>query len=188
MSDLIPPEYTRVTSILSTFQSYSAVPSARLKKAQDTGTAVHLAIEKHLRNEFHPLESIVQPYFDSFLAWKDNFLDSTTDTEKRLFDDDLMITGQLDLIGIVQGQNCLVDFKTGSWVHKEIWELQLTFYRYLLMQNKYQSPPDKMMVVHLKKDGSKPDIFAYDYDQRNFGVCYSAWCCYKFFNKDVVVN
>lgn len=186
MQDIIPPEYTRITSILSIFQNFSHVPVERLKKAQETGTVIHTAIESFFDGNFSPISSKYEGYFSSFLKWVESFQPEVVETEQRLFDDQMMITGQIDLLANIYGGNYLVDFKTGFSSHPEIWELQLTFYRYLLEVNNYIDLPSSLIIVHLKREGDSPDIYEFKYNSDVLKVCKSAWACYKHFEKIVV--
>ena len=186
--ELIKPNYTRVSTVLSIFQQYSYVPSAKLKRAQDIGVDVHAAIETYFRGDFEPLSVRRVPYFESFLKWVEIFKPNPLLFEERFYDDKLMITGRIDLLARKDDQVVLIDFKTGSWAHPEIWELQATFYRYLLEINEYPYLPERFFFVQLMKDGSAPLTFEFKYDEKNFGICLSSWRCWKFFQKDVVSN
>jgi hypothetical protein len=178
--------YVRVSDILSIFQSYAHVPRAQLKKAQDIGTDIHAAIEAFYKDEFTPLDKKKNPYFESFLKWNDRLLPEPVLIEKRLYGEELMITGRIDLLVQSGGKSVIVDFKTGSWAHPEIWRLQGAFYRYLVATSGIAFP-DVFIFVQLQKDGSYPNIHEFIYRDRDWNVCLSALECYKFF-KNVPVD
>lgn len=188
MQELILPEYTRVSTILSVFQAYSFVPTAKLKRAQDIGTDIHEAIEHYFKDGFTPLDSKRGPYFDSFLWWADIFIPTPLLFEERFYDQKLMITGRIDLLCKIEGIPHLIDFKTGSWAHPEIWELQMTFYRYLLEVNEYPVLPNRFLVLQLDKEGREPVKYEFKYDERNLEICLCAWRMWKYFQKHIASN
>jgi len=180
-------EYTRVSEILAIFQAYAHVDRAKLKKAQDIGTNIHSAIESYFKDEFIPLDSRKAPYFESFLRWADSFHPIPIASETRLYDHILRITGQFDLLATLDGVPFLIDFKTGSWAHPEIWEMQMTFYRYLMGVNGMPKP-DKFMIVQLQKDGSAPKIFDFTFNLSCQNACMCSLECFLWFRDRVVLN
>lgn len=175
-------KYTRVSAILGIFQAYSFVEPSRLKKAQETGTAIHSAIEAYYKDEFTSIDYKRGPYFESFLKWTDSLHPIPIAQETRLFDDSLMITGQFDLLASIGGDKYLIDFKTGSWAHPEIWNMQMHFYRHLMAANELWKP-EHFMIVQLQKDGSDPTIFDFKYDEKVLKTCFHALECYRYFKK-----
>jgi len=181
----ILPGYTRVSEILSIFQAYAHVDRAKLKKAQDIGTLVHGAIEKYFQGHFVPLFGNLTPYFDSFLNWAEGKGKGLKPLfiEERLYDHELMITGRIDLLCEWDGAIVLVDFKTGSWAHPEIWKLQATFYRELLKKNNYKSLPDHYVYIQLKPDGSEPLFWFMPVDVEDLIMAQGALRAYRWFEK-----
>jgi hypothetical protein len=177
----IKPGYTRVTDILSIFQNYTQVDRARLKKAQDIGTLVHAAIEKHFKGEFVPLFMPLTPYFLSFTKWESTLGIKPLIVEERFYDDDLMITGRVDLMAEIEGSLALVDFKTGSWAHPDIWALQASFYRHFLW--KMERAPNHFFFVQLRSDGGKPDVHYMSYNPDWWDICKAAIQCYNYFKE-----
>lgn len=182
MNDPIDPKYTRVSQILSIFQHYAHVPTAKLKKAQDIGTDIHSAIEDYWRNGFQPVRSSNLPYFESFLQWAEEHHPNPIIFEQRFNDPTLLITGRIDLLAHIEGLPYLIDFKTGSWSHPEIWELQMCFYRHLLSITKAPSVPNRFAIVHLSKEGLMPSLTEFTYDPKLWDVCLGAIDCYRFFS------
>ncbi len=93
-----------------------------------------------------------------------------------------MITGRIDLLLDVGHNFELVDFKTGSWAHPEIWRLQAEFYRYLLSANGCLVP-EKFIFVQLQKDGSAPVLYEFEHRKEDWEVCLAALKSYRYFNK-----
>jgi hypothetical protein len=177
--------YTRVTQILSIFQSYAHVPKEKLKKAQEIGTDVHEAIELYFKNEFKALESKKTPYFESFLKWVDVSRPKLILAEERLYNDDLEVTGKFDLIAEINGQNCLIDFKTGQYVHQKIWSLQLHWYYLLLDQDHENIDIDKFLVVQLSPIGESPLLFEITPTSTTLEVCNHSLELYRHFSNNV---
>ena len=178
-------KYIRVSSILGIFQAYSYVEPAKLKKAIEIGTGIHEAIESYFKQEFQPLVKKQEPYFQSFLQWVDAFHPKPIVCEERFWDDSLMITGKIDLLATIDEEPYLIDFKTGSWAHLEAWELQLTFYRFLIQSHGTFHVPNKFMIVHLQKSGEAPKIYTFDFKEETLQCCFSALRCYEFFKKNL---
>lgn len=174
--EIIREGYDRVTEILAIFSSFAHVDKKRLKKAQDLGTSVHDAIEKFYRGHFDPMGYLQNGYFESFLAWSAKNPVFPKVVEERFYDDTLMITGKVDLT-----TNCheLIDFKTGSWDHPEIWELQAQFYCHLL-----NNSIEKCYIVKLHSDGSYPMVYTFYPSEEKWEVCKHAIACYRYFYRD----
>lgn len=179
----ILPGYTRVSEVLSIFQNYAAVDRAKLKKAQDVGTVVHHAIESYFKGEFVPLYGKLTPYFDSFLQWVGKQPVKPLICEQRIYDHDLMITGRVDLLCEMDGIVVLVDFKTGSWAHPEIWKLQATFYRELIRMKTLEYSPNHYLYIQLKSDGSEPTLFPMEYRHTDMLACHAALVAYRWFRE-----
>jgi hypothetical protein len=189
----IPEGYTRVTEILSIFQAYSFVKKDVLKRCQDIGTDVHEAIECFFRYGFKPLDAKKSLYFDSFLKWVDKCQKiEPVMLETRLYDHKAKITGKLDLLCDMDGLRVLVDFKTGSWAHPEIWRLQACFYRAFIedewLENDGPEMPNHFLFVQLQKDGSDPILYPMEYDPKDWEVCKAALHCYKYFKNPTHAN
>ena len=181
-------DYVRVTEILSIFQGYNFVPRERLKKAQEIGTDIHDAIERYFLKCYEPLSLKKMPYFESFLHWAKEYEPSPWLLETRFNDDDLKVTGKVDLVARIKEKVFLVDFKTGAWINQEVWNLQLHWYRHLLEVNQYSPLPKKFLIVQLMKDGSPPILYEFAYDTKVEEACYHALEMWKYFNKEVVTK
>lgn len=186
--EVIKEGYTRVSEILSIFQAYSFIPKEKLRKACELGTDIHEAIEAYFKGEFTPLSEKKSPYFESFLKWVEQIHPVPICQEKRFYSDSLMVTGKLDLIANIGEEAYIIDFKTGSWSHPEIWKLQLHFYALLMSMDCNEVIPEKFMIVHLKKEGIAPDIYTFSYEHQTTQICLKSLECYRFFKNALVVN
>lgn len=183
----IPEGYIRVSSILQIFQAYAFVPKEKLKKAQEVGIDIHEAIKSFFDGSFQPLELKKAPYMESFLRWVNGRDIDPILSEKRLYDHSLRLTGQIDLLAKIDGQLHLIDFKTGSWAHPEIWRLQATFYR-MLLQAAEMPVPEKFLFIQLLRDGTDPILFPFTYRPEDQDACLHAYRMYWYFHNFVAEN
>lgn len=185
--EIIQPGYMRVSEILSIYQAYAYVPRDKLKKAQEVGTVIHEAIEGYYRGEFLALRSCQFPFLQSFLKWADKTPLTAIMAEERFYLPEIRVTGRIDMLASINGESVLVDFKTGSWAHPEIWRLQGTFYRAMIAHGPHKDPmptPDKYLFVQLKKDGSDPTVYEMNYKERDWEQCVRAVEDYMYFKSE----
>jgi ATP-dependent exoDNAse (exonuclease V) beta subunit len=186
--ELIEPNFTRVSDILQIFQAYAHVPIEKLRKAQELGTDIHSAIENFFNGKFTTLQEKKMSVFLSFLEWANHNNVKPILQESRFYDQGLKITGRIDLLAKVNDVITLVDFKTGSWAHPEIWRLQGTFYRHLIQHTNFTKDadlpiPDRFLFIQLQKDGSFPRLFEFFYDSYDWNICVSAIKLYYYFKE-----
>lgn len=91
-----------------------------VKKAQESGSKIHNAIEKYLNGE-----KIIPVLFDeiewvkmcNFANWANGLNIKVIATETELFDDDMRIAGTADLVCKIDDTIYLIDFKTGNNIY-----------------------------------------------------------------------
>jgi len=170
MSKIEKAGYTRVTDVLKIFSKYDDVPEDKLAAAAEKGTAIHNWIADHTRYKMggdfpigiDDLEDIYQDYGKAYLDWYDMVWQSSIPyaLEERFYDDDLMITGQVDLILKKDDKYWIIDYKT-SYTKGKDWGLQLAAYAYLVMRNRSNTIED-LSIVHLRKDGTYK-LYSYEF-------------------------
>ena len=154
-------EYTRVTEILNPFSGYGKINPVILDKAKIRGTIVHEQINSFIETGILDFESEYQGYLDSFKMFWDLEPRSILMNEKRLYNDEYMISGQCDLILETEKDRILVDWKT-STSENRTWCLQGSAYSFLA-QDEY-GPITKILFVKLDKNGKQPFIYQYKQD------------------------
>lgn len=185
-------EYVRISEILSRLQDFRHIDPEVLQNKCNIGTDVHSAIEAHANFDFaagKDLECRRLAYFDSYHLWYQKVKPVYKITERRFYDNELMITGQLDAVAVIDNQLCLIDFKTGANESMtrdgtSAWRLQAHFYRHLLFNNGIMVGPE-MRWVQLRtkriKDpyfgsdmviGAIPKVFTYQFDPEVMSRCY----------------
>jgi len=172
--------YHRVSNIIAPYTGIEFVPDFVLEPACARGTSVHLMIEGILQGFEVDVPEALKGYIDAWRAWVDSmglpFLAADKIIEKRLYCDELGITGQMDLI---IGQTHAFDWKTSS---KESlsWRLQGAAYQYLI-EKEYGAT--QMTFVHLKPDGTYNE-YRYHNQKENFEIFKQCLELYKFFEMD----
>lgn len=195
MSEDILEGYTRISTILSAFPCitgtteddktiwgfpFQNINQEVLRKKCIIGTNVHQAINSWAINDFSPLTEYEKGYFDSFLAWKEIVRLKPIKSELRLYDDNLKITGAIDMLGKVEGSESLIliDFKTSSTADIKKWSLQAAFYHHLLVVNKF-SINQSVLFIQLNKDGEIPTCHTFCIDNKLKTLMVSAYNIYK---------
>ena len=145
------------------------------------GTNVHKAINAWYMRDFYPLNPEEIGYIDSFNAWKDIVNLHCIESEIRLYDESLKITGAIDMLGTVQGSKniILIDFKTSSVADPKKWPLQAAFYHHLLTLNNF-SVYENVIFLQLDKEGKMPKCHTYTIDKAMKTLMISTWNLYKY--------
>lgn len=177
--------YLRCTNIISPFSGIEFVPLKYLEPAQNLGTQTHYHIQNLLSGFETPVEDDrIEPMLNSFARfWQSSlhaFQDSKIIIEKRLFDDENMITGCIDCVIVTEEKTYVFDWKTSKKIHKASWSLQAAAYRHLLEVNGFTNIADPVF-VQLDREGKEPILFKcdnYDHDLDKFFKCLEL---YRFF-------
>ncbi len=157
MSNILLPRVSEILEGAGLVPSFSNVPPEVLKHAADRGTAVHKAIELHLKDTLDPesIDSECLPYFEAFLDWEANC--RATDPSFEIIETEMQVEtdtfrGTLDLLCCLKGRSTVVDFKTSSKVHPHA-KAQLGGY-ILGAEWKDEYAVEAAAVLHLRKNGS----------------------------------
>ena len=187
--DEIRSGYLRVSEILSRLRDRTQINQLVLQDKADIGTEVHHNIHMHcldipVEHKMYPVRNPMsgqiyreerrgEGYFKSYLKWEDAVKPVYKHQELRLYDDELMITGQVDAVidGGVDG-TYLLDFKCSYKADEDIWKMQAHFYWYLLsMNNLHLSCDPAMCFLQLKKDGLMPEEYHFEFDEDILSQC-----------------
>jgi hypothetical protein len=164
--------YTRVTSILYPFSGLDKLDPEVVDNAARRGTQVHKICEGIISGLGEiGVDEETRPYVSSFLQWW-NIGHEVLMMEQRFWDDDLEITGQIDLMIREKDELYLVDLKTSS-KPSLTWPAQGAAYAYLAM--KYGHDVKKIRFLHLLKSGKAPKIYEYPVDDEFFLSIYRTW-------------
>ncbi len=172
-------KYLRVTEILYPFSGLQHINADVLANAANRGTKVHKICEG-IASGIGEIgtDDETYGYVESFKKWFETDI-KIIEIEKRFWDEDLHITGQVDFIAEIDSELSIVDIKTSSKPSKT-WQAQGCAYAYLAKKAGYDIK--KIYFLHLNKHGKNPKIFSYDIDDSFFLAIYRT---YKhFFHKE----
>lgn len=180
-------DFLRVTDIISWCSGIHKIPKHILERAADRGTRVHVAIEGIL-NGLEPLPDIeISPYLESFQAfYNSKQWSGSMETEKRLYSEELGVTGCMDLIHVGDSVAHIYDWKTSSTFQHKSAKLQGAAYRYLASVNGYENL--SMKFVHLQKDGSPAICYEFETYEQDLDTFFKCLDIYKYFNEMETLN
>lgn len=181
MEETLREGYERVSDVLGQWSLMSAVPPEILTAAAERGTRVHDAI----RDFADGLPVVLSDeeggqFYRSFLNWFAAEKPVFEAWERRMYDDDLMLTGRIDAVMQYKGQKVLVDWKTSRAPNPIIWNMQANFYMYLLRQNGMGFDfGARAVFVRLNKLGELPNMYEYTFTEKSLSVCKGALEAYR---------
>lgn len=162
-------KYLRVTNILYPFSGLSKIDPVVVAKAAERGTKVHKICEAIMLGLGEiGVDEQTKPYVESFKQWWNQGHDVLL-MEKRFWCNELMITGQVDMILHTPEGLHIVDIKTSSKPSKT-WPLQGSAYAYLARKAGYDIK--KVFFLHLNKFGKEPKVYEYGIDESFFFAVY----------------
>lgn len=171
--------YVRVTNILYPFSGLEKIDAAIVAHAAERGTKVHKICEGIIEGIGEiGVEDETWGYVESFKKWWALGHD-VLKMEERFWDDDLEITGQVDLIINTPEGLAVVDLKTSSRPSKT-WEAQGSAYAYLAKKAGHDIK--RILFLHLNKHGKEAKVHEYDVDDGFFLSILRVW--QHFFQKD----
>ena len=125
------PSITTVLSILSEdhIREWRARVGAEeanriSKRASTRGTAVHSVLEKYVDNEENYLDGanlVVQSNFMEVKEILDSRLTKVYAQEAALYSEHLGVAGRVDCVGVFDGKNSIIDYKTAAETKKKEW-------------------------------------------------------------------
>jgi len=174
--------FTRVTEILNPFTKFEHIEPAVLEKACERGSMVHRYCELYLKNLLiEPVREDCKPYFDSFLEWINFIKPEILHVEKRVYCEELKITGQIDLVCKYRNSSdiYIIDFKTPVQA-SPTWALQTSAYKYLA-EKEFKIKIANRGCLMLDRKGYIPKFKMYD-NEKDFELFSKALELYRFFN------
>ena len=184
MSEDILPGYTRISDVLKPFSKFDNINLEVLNNAADRGTRVHDFCNAYANNIFiGDIDEDCKGYVDSFIKWYDENVESLIESEKRLYDPFLMVTGKFDMIVKLKssGQVTLIDIKTPSSISK-MWGLQLSVYFHLI-KHELRISVENVMVLQLSKYGKNAKKILYNDTKKHFRLFLSALNLHEYINQ-----
>lgn len=171
--------YKRVTNVLYPFSGLERLNAEVVAHAAERGTKVHKICEGIIQGFGEiDVDEETKGYVESFKKWWE-LGHEVIMMEQRFWDDDLQITGQVDLIIKTPEGLAVVDLKTSS-KPSPTWEAQGSAYAYLAKKAGHDI--QKIFFIHLNKTGKEAKIYEYPVDDSFFLAIYRVWV--HFFQKD----
>lgn len=157
--------YLRVTSVLYPFSGLQNINADVLAHAAERGTKVHKTCEAIVEGLGElGVDDETWGYVESFKKWWATG-PTIVEVEKRFWDDELRLTGQVDLIIKTPEGDAILDIKTSSRPSKT-WQAQGSAYAYLAKNAGFQIK--KIFFLHLNKHGKEPKLIEYPVDDSFF--------------------
>lgn len=172
-ADTIKPGYVRVSHVLKKYTSFGHIDPEVLQAKADLGTVVHKAITADCLGDFPMLTDKKQVgYYLSFDKWKRAVKPEVKKMEERYYDDELMLTGEVDAIVQLPGsdEHVLIDYKCSASVNHEYFSRQATLYYHLLQVNGV-AVADHFLWIQLDRYGNLPKIHRYKLSQQTLSEC-----------------
>tara|TARA_B100001093_G_scaffold401525_1_gene389158 strand:+ start:25 stop:723 length:699 start_codon:yes stop_codon:yes gene_type:complete len=165
------PSITTVLSILSreAIQAWRArVGEEEANKvsrvASSRGTAVHDLLEKYVDNDPNFSEGIMPNILQSFYDVKDVLdtnLNKVYAQEAPLYSKHLGLAGRVDCVGVWDGKNSIIDYKTSRKLKKKEWisSYFMQCAAYAVMWEERTGMPITQLVVMIAVDNESPQVF-----------------------------
>jgi CRISPR/Cas system-associated exonuclease Cas4 (RecB family) len=165
------PSITTVLSILSreAIQAWRArVGPEEANKisrvASGRGTAVHDLLERYVNNDPDFAKGVMPHVMQSFHDVKeqlDTRLTTVYSQEAPLYSEHLGLAGRVDCVGVWDGKNSIVDYKTSRKLKKKEWisGYFMQCAAYAIMWEERTGMPITQLVILIAVDDEKPQVF-----------------------------
>jgi len=167
-------QYPSITTVLSLL-SREAIQAWRARvgeeeankisrQASGRGTAVHDLLERYVDNdpEFDKgiMPNIMQSFYD-VRKQLDERLSLVYAQEAPLYSEHLGVAGRVDCVGVWDGKNSIIDYKTSRKVKKKEWisSYFMQCAAYAIMWEERTGTPITQLVVLIAVDDNEPQVF-----------------------------
>lgn len=131
---------------------YKDAPLWQMEAAADRGTKVHAATEALDRTGRVEIEDEYLPYLQAYAAFRREHDVQWELIEHPDYHPAHRYAGTIDRYGMVDGFKTLLDIKTTYRVYKPLCSASLNLYRMMLEAR--GKAVERLLILHLKKDGS----------------------------------
>lgn len=130
---------------------YKDAPVWQMEAAADRGTKVHAATEVLDKTGRAEIDGEYLPYLQAYANFRKEHEVVWELIEHPDYHPSHRYAGTIDRYGLVDGSRTLLDIKTTYTVHKPLCGASLNLYR--LMLEAREREVERLMILHLKKDG-----------------------------------
>ena len=132
--------------------------------ASSRGTAVHNLLEKYVDNDPNFAEGVMPNIMQSFYDVKDvldNNLNKVYAQEAPLYSEHLGLAGRVDCVGVWNGKNSIIDYKTSRKPKKKEWisGYFMQCCAYAIMWEERTGMPITQLVVMIAVDNEPAQVF-----------------------------
>lgn len=131
---------------------YADAPAWQMEAAAERGTKVHAATEALDASGSVQIEGEYAPYLQAYAAFLQEHDVWWEMAETSMHHPELRYAGTIDRYGLVDGEATLLDIKTTYTVQKPLCSASLNLYRLIL--ESWGKQVDRLLILHLKKDGT----------------------------------
>ena len=140
---------------------YKDAPLWQMEAAADRGTAVHRATELLDKTGTAEISEDYAPYLTAYAAFRREHEVEWELIEHADYHPEYGYAGTIDRYGKVDGILTLLDIKTTYTVYKPLCGASLNLYRLMLQAR--QKCVERLLILHLKKDGTYK-LIKFDFD------------------------
>lgn len=140
---------------------YKDAPLWQMEAAADRGTAVHRATELLDKTGTAEISEDYAPYLTAYAAFRREHEVEWELIEHADYHPEYGYAGTIDRYGKVDGIPTLLDIKTTYTVYKPLCGASLNLYRLMLQAR--QKCVERLLILHLKKDGTYK-LIKFDFD------------------------
>ena len=132
--------------------------------ASTRGTAVHDLLEKYVDNDPNFSEGVLPHVLQSFYDVKDVLdtnLEKVYAQESPLYSEHLGLAGRVDCVGVWNGKDSIIDYKTSRKPKKKEWinGYFMQCAAYAIMWEERTGMPITQLVVMIAVDNEEPQVF-----------------------------
>ena len=147
VNGIIVPSVTQIMRADSD-EVYNGIPPHILEKAAERGTAVHRAIYEYEQLGFYPTDETVKDYLNRYIVVKSiSRLQPVRQEFMLCSTSEPRFAGTVDMLATIGDKTILLDVKTSSALHRELWAIQLAGYDQLCRENGIE--PQEHYILHL---------------------------------------
>lgn len=185
MREGVLPGYTHITDISGAFAGYGSIPRSILQNAADRGNQVHDIVKdvilnvpvdgeryyyfnKRMNGDIERIN--LQGYLESFWKFWRPHEDSPALFPDRMYQNRLMLTGEVDLITMIDDKRVLIDWKCTASASPS-WDIQGNGYCWMY-EDLFEEVIDKILFVRLDKDGKDPEVIEIKQDIELFDTAF----------------
>lgn len=144
------PSVSQIMAPLSHIE-YKDIDKSILDKAAKRGTGIHNCIENYIKYGVRDFDPEYQGYANGFMEWWNQNNPEVIGSEYRVYHSVLMYAGTIDLLAYINGELCLIDYKTTYRLIDKNCRVQLEGYSQALKTHGVEA--QRKHILHLQKDG-----------------------------------